>query len=146
MIISIKPEFANKIFSGEKSIELRKSAPNISGGDIVIVYCTLPVKAIIGFCRVEELIRMSPTEMWKTHKSKLGIDKSSYNAYYESHQLAVGIVLTAICRLDEAISLDLIKSIYPHFNPPQTFRYLERRAFFKEYLPACGVKTYNLYD
>ncbi|WP_207514622.1 ASCH domain-containing protein [Longitalea luteola] len=134
LIVSIKPEFAEKIFNGQKSIELRKSAPNVSPGDMMVIYCTDPVKAVVGICQVKEILRMKPSRMWKTHNCLLGIDKKRYEQYFENVDTAIGIVLTSISRLDRTISLSAIKEAFPMFHPPQTFRYFTKSQIFKAYL------------
>lgn len=126
LLISVKPEFAERIFNGTKQIELRKSSPNVSSGDIVIVYSTLPEKAVIGTCVIKEVIKRSPTQLWKMHSDQLGIDKKRYFEYYKDSNIAVGIVLTSIEKFSNKISLDSIKKHFPKFSPPQTFKYLTK--------------------
>ncbi|MCF6402568.1 ASCH domain-containing protein [Chitinophaga filiformis] len=137
MLISIKPEFAEKIFNGEKSIELRKATPSVEPGDMVIVYCTLPVKAVIGYCRVEKILKMAPQQLWLEHQSRLGIDEKRFQEYYRNVNTAVGISLREICRLNDDISLDTIKQRFPRFSPPQTFRYYDNQVF-EQYLDLQG--------
>jgi predicted transcriptional regulator len=134
LLISVKPEFANKIVTGEKTIELRKACPNVTKNDIVIIYSTLPVKAVIGICRVEEVIKLKPSTMWRNHREKLGIERKRYMAYYEETETAIGIVLKSACRLDNKIDLADIKKIFPKFSPPQTFRYYPKADIFRTFL------------
>lgn len=132
LFISIKKEFIEKILNGEKSIELRKARPSILFGDHVILYCTSPIKAIVGVAKVEAVISLPPKEMWKLHANKLGIDKKGFDEYYGNSGRAVGIVLTNAKRLDQKIELTRIKKKHPKFSPPQTFKYftgfIERTA------------------
>jgi len=134
LIVSIKPEFAERIFDGTKSIELRKCSPDVLPGDMIIIYCTNPVKAVLGVCEVERILKLKPSVMWKNYGFSLGIDKKRYTAYFENSQLAVGIVLTKVCKLDKNISLSTIKAVLPFFHPPQTFRYYNKAKLFKSYL------------
>ncbi len=134
LLISVKPEFAEKIFSGDKTIELRKCTPKSLKGDLIIIYSTNPVKAVIGICQVSEIIKLSPKKMWQYHKVSLGIDKKRFDAYYENSETAVGIKLQSICLLSSQISLTKIKSILPDFQPPQTFRYFNKPQLLKSYL------------
>jgi predicted transcriptional regulator len=134
LVVSVKPEFAEKIFTGEKSIELRKSTPNVSPGDIVVVYCTSPVKAVVGICQVKEIIKLKPSAMWRIHNCVLGIDKKRYEEYYNDAAVAVGIVLKSVSKLDQNISLIDIRKMFPLFQPPQTFRYLSKSTLFKTFL------------
>jgi len=134
VVLSIKPEFADKILNGEKSIELRKCAPDASAGDIIVIYSTYPVKAIVGICQVKEILKLKPSLMWQHHSDTLGIDKKRFSDYYQGAEIAIGIVLTSIKRLDHFLPLDLIKKALPYFHPPQTFRYYKKTPLFKAYL------------
>ena len=47
LFIAVKPEYANKLISGKKDIELRKMKPNVQPGDYVIIYASAPVKVLL---------------------------------------------------------------------------------------------------
>lgn len=126
LLISVRPEFAEKIVNGVKTMELRKCSPNIDSGDLVVIYSTLPEKAIVGTCIVKEIIKKSPIQLWRRYSNKMGIDKKRYFEYFRDTNLAVGIVLTSIDKLDKKLPLDSVRKAIPQFSPPQTFRYLDR--------------------
>lgn len=123
LFISIKEEYTNRIFEGTKKIELRKSKPNVAPGDKVIIYCTSPVKAIVGIAQIKDIIVHRPNTMWRLHSKVLGIDKQSYLDYYGNSEKAIGIVLSKPKKLANNIGLSLIKEHVPTFTPPQTFKY-----------------------
>ncbi|AEV31101.1 hypothetical protein Oweho_0078 [Owenweeksia hongkongensis DSM 17368] len=126
IVVSIKPEFANKIFDGSKRIELRKASPTVNPGDLMIVYSTSPVMAIIGVCKIQEVIKSSPKEIWEKHSDVLGIDEVRFNDYYSRSNFAVGIVIENSRRLRSNIPLGKIREQFPKFTPPQTFKYFSR--------------------
>jgi predicted transcriptional regulator len=126
IVVSIKPEFANKIFDGSKRIELRKVSPDARHGDLMIVYSTSPEMAVIGVCKIEKIIKLSPKEIWDQHSEILGIDEGRFNAYYSESSTAVGIVISQARRLKSKIPLKNIKKLFPGFAPPQTFKYFSR--------------------
>ena len=128
IVISIKPEFAQKIFDGSKTIELRKSSPKVNSGDLLIVYSTYPEMAILGVCRIKEVIIYSPEQMWELHSQALGIDQRRFFEYYSGARSAVGIVLENTRRFKVKITLDNLKQQLPNFSPPQTFKYYERKV------------------
>ena len=66
-LLSIKPEFVEKIFSGEKRFEFRKSAfrEDVSR---VVVYATSPVCRIVGEFEVEDILQASPRQLWQKNK------------------------------------------------------------------------------
>lgn len=126
LLISVRPEFAEKILNGTKTIELRKSCPSVDIGDLVVIYSTLPEKAIVGTCVVERIIKKAPHQLWRQYSNKLGIDKKRYFEYFKDTEVAVGIILNSIDKLDQKLSLDSVRRAIPEFSPPQTFRYLDR--------------------
>lgn len=128
LFISIKPEFAKKIFNGSKTIELRKSTPKVNNGDLVIIYSTTPEKAVIGICRIKSIIKTSPKQLWDQYSDKVGIDYNRYKEYYKGSKLAVGLELTSTNKLTNKISLDIIKINFPNFTPPQTYKYFDKKT------------------
>lgn len=134
LFISVKPEFVEKIFNGQKAIELRKSVPGVENGDMVIIYSSSPIMAIIGTATIKEIISTTPTKMWSEHSTKLGIDKKRYLEYYNGKQVAVGIVLKGKEKLENPISLKEFRKKFSRFQPPQTFRYIDQQYFEKNFL------------
>ena len=123
LFISIKPEFANKIISKEKCIELRKLKPHVKSGDYVIIYASSPVKSVIGFGKIKQIIETSPQEMWEKHSTNLGIDKVRFDNYYENKIKAIGIEIETMKSISP-ISLSRLRLIDPNFHPPQVYRYV----------------------
>ena len=133
LFVSIKPEYAKKIINGEKTIELRKSRPSVKAGDYILIYATLPIKALMGFGKITRVIECSPEDMWINYSGALGIDKTSFDLYYANSLRAIGIEISSICKFNINISLSSIRSLYPNFSPPQTFRYLSKYKALKIY-------------
>lgn len=123
LFLSIKPEFANKIMAGQKTIELRKLRPHISIGDYVIIYASTPLRKVIGYARIKSIIKCTPSEMWSKYHNYLGIDEVRFANYYSGHSSAIGIELEKIhqCR---NITLEQLRMIDTNFRPPQGFRYI----------------------
>lgn len=125
LFISIKPEFADKIADGTKTIELRKQIPNINEDSLVVIYSTSPVMSIIATGRIDKIIKSSPGKLWKDYSNEMGIDKKRYLEYFDGKDLAVGIVLKEVKKRDQIISLRALRSKSANFNPPQSFRYFD---------------------
>lgn len=123
LFLSIKKEYVNRIFEGKKQIELRKSRPNVTAGDCIIIYCTSPIKAIVGLATILDIISENPERMWQLYSKRLGISRSDYFRYYNNSSKAIGIILGEVQKLDDHICLSLIKQQIPTFTPPQTYKY-----------------------
>lgn len=137
IVISIKPDYMNKILAGSKKIELRKSSPKVNANDVLVLYSTNPVKAIVGFCKVKYIIKTTPDEMWNLYSRDLGIEQTDFNNYYAESNNAIGIVLEEATRLKKEIPLSIVKRLFPNFSPPQTFKYfsldaVQEKAIFSD--------------
>jgi predicted transcriptional regulator len=141
LLISVKPEFANKILSKKKRIELRKNKPNAHIGDYVLIYSTQPRKSVIGFAKIKNIIDCTPNEMWKNREEYLGIDKQRFFDYYNGQKKAIGIELSDVCNLKVNITLQEIKNSYPKFNPPQTYKYIPYFTALKFYRGQLACTT-----
>jgi predicted transcriptional regulator len=123
LFISVKPEFAKKIIAKEKKIELRKVKPHVEIGDYVIIYASSPLKSVIGFGTVQQIIETSPEQMWKKYSSILGIDKSRFEEYYAGKRRAIGIEFNEIQKITP-IHLEDLRNVTPNFQPPQVYKYV----------------------
>lgn len=123
LFIAVKPEYAKKLISGEKDIELRKMKPNVQPGDYVIIYASAPVKAVWGLGKIKSIIECNPSALWKKYSSRLGIDKQSYCSYYEGYLNAIGIEFDIIKAITP-IKLEELRKVDPNFHPPQIYRYV----------------------
>ena len=123
LFIAVKPKYANKLISGQKDIELRKMKPHVQHGDYVIIYATAPVKAVIGFGKVKNIIVCSPNEMWAKHSIRLGIMQHEFDSYYANHKKAIGIEFEIIKPITP-IGLEELKKVDANFHPPQIYRYV----------------------
>lgn len=64
VLLSIKPEFAFKIFDGTKHFEFRKvifKNPNVN---IVVVYASSPVQQVIGEFEIETILMIFITSVF----------------------------------------------------------------------------------
>lgn len=124
LFLSIKPEFANKIIAKEKTIELRKVRPHVNQGDYVVIYASSPTMSVVGFGQIKQIIEMSPDDMWNTYSSKLGIDRTRFDIYFQDKDKAVGIEFESIKKVQPVITLDKIREVDQAFCPPQSYRYV----------------------
>jgi len=127
LLISVKPEFAEKIISGEKTIELRKSAPKkVSKENYILIYVTSPVKELWGMCKINNIIKDNPISFWEDFGSKTGITEEKYKEYYKTSKNVYGIELKEVRNFSKySIELKHLKKAFPNFMPPQTYTYIK---------------------
>lgn len=119
VILSIKPEYVEKIFSGEKRYEYRKSLfkQNV---DIVYIYASRPVSKIVGEFKIKAIISDNPTKVWKSTKKYAGITKSFFDKYYKGKEIAIAYAISDVKRYLIPVSDG---NLPKNFKAPQSFVY-----------------------
>ena len=124
ILLSIKPKYVQKIFSGEKNIELRRIKPKkINPGSVVIVYATAPLKTIYGAFRIEGIEKLHTYEIknqilnlacvTRKEAQEYFIGKSCGYAFYIGPRLKISNRMKRFLFKDNSIVI-----------PPQSFCYI----------------------
>lgn len=121
VLLSIKPEYAEKILAGEKRFEFRKVVFKNPSVRTVVIYATMPVGKVIGEFDIDEIISASPSEIWDLTVQYSGITKLFFNEYFHGREIAHAIKIKKTKRYDKPIDL---LNILPHGIAPQSFCYL----------------------
>lgn len=119
VILSIKPVFANAIFAGLKKVEFRKSLfkENI---DCVLVYSSSPIKRIIGYFTIKQIVKDSPQRLWEQFGPDGFINKEDFLKYFDQKKTGYSICIDKTTRFSQDINpLD----VFEKFTPPQSFCY-----------------------
>jgi len=120
VLLSIKPEFANKIFDGTKKFEFRKvifKNPNVK---TVIVYASSPIQQVIGEFEIDYIFSHSPSALWKLTEKYSGISKDFFFEYFANRAIAHAIKIKTITKYTKPLC---IKDDF-NVSPPQSFVYL----------------------
>ena len=124
ILMSIKPRYAESIFSGKKNVELRRIRPkNIKSGALVIVYVSSPLKSLYGVFEVADIIVKPINKLWQLVKHDAHLSRLEFERYYHGISKGTAIFIKEFQRFPEPINLYEIKNILLDFNPPQSFRY-----------------------
>ena len=120
ILISINPEYAEKILNGTKKYEYRKikCKKNI---DKIIIYSTFPVMKVVGEAKVEEILEDTPENIWNKTKKYSGVNKDFYKKYFNNKEKAIAYKLKDVKKYDNP--KDLID--YGIKNAPQSFVYIK---------------------
>lgn len=120
IILSIKPEYAERIIAGTKKYEYRKQ-PAKSDIDTILLYCTVPVCKVVASAKVEKRLVGSPTAIWEETKKYSGITRNKYRNYFEGCNTAYAYQLGELSVFAEPKELSEfgIKSV------PQSFVYID---------------------
>lgn len=82
VVLSIKPEFAEKIFDGSKKFEFRRSIFKEKSVKKVIVYASSPVQQVIGEFEIDEIINCEIDTLWDITENYSGITRDYFYQYF----------------------------------------------------------------
>ena len=120
ILLSIKPQFVEKILSGEKCFEFRKYIPNKTVNKILI-YSSYPVCAVVGEAEVLDIISAEPKLLWDMTKKQSGIDSEFFFKYFANKDKACAYKLGKITKYPIAKQL----SDFGVKCAPQSFVYIK---------------------
>jgi predicted transcriptional regulator len=124
LLISVRPEYAIKILSREKTVELRRRFPELEGQDAnALIYSSSPVSAIVGRARILEVTRLSVSQIWADHRDRACISRRAFYDYFAGLRFGFAIFLSDAAWLNRQLSAAHIEKRYG-IVPPQSYRYL----------------------
>lgn len=133
ILVSVEADLAQKIISGEKTVELRKKVPTQKVGRM-FVYAKKPVKKLIGYVEVKRIaaleflpriIKMGPPGDLYIPRSSMSyanmfqyacVSEEQFKNYFQDSKTGYGIFLKNPVAI-APISLP--------FSAPQSFRYVD---------------------
>lgn len=120
VLLSIKPQYANLIVDGIKTIELRRRFPENHSGKCFI-YSSSPTQAIIGECFITRVEKLPLNELWSKHSNDSMIGWDDFKKYFSDVEHGYALVLTKYLRYESPIKL---KEKVSSGRPPQSYCYL----------------------
>lgn len=120
VLLSIKPEYAFKIFEGTKKFEFRKVIFKNQNIKTVVVYASSPVQKVIGEFEIEGIVSLTPELLWAETRKESGISEKFFYKYFENREIAHAIRIKTTKKYNEPLGLK------ENFNvaPPQSYLYL----------------------
>ena len=119
ILLSINPEYADKILAGSKKYEFRKKLANKTV-DKIMIYSTAPIMKVVGEVEVLKTISSSPSALWEFTKKSAGITRDKFRKYFKGCKVAYAYELGKVIQYNPPKELG-------EFNvdvPPQSFIYL----------------------
>lgn len=120
VLMSINPTHAEKILSGTKRYEFRKTRCKRQV-DVIVIYVTAPTRKVLGEVKVMGVIEDIPQSVWDKTKTAAGIDVSFFNRYFEGRETAVAYALGDVTVFSKPKNL----SDYNLKVAPQSYAYVE---------------------
>jgi predicted transcriptional regulator len=121
VLISIKWAYSERIFTGTKRYEFRKTIFRNTKIKTVVMYVTAPVKQVVGEFDIKRIIKDTPVNLWKEAGNYAGIYEEAYLDYFRGYEHGYAIEIEAVRRYEPYLRLCEL-----HCGPPpRNFCYTE---------------------
>jgi len=121
VLLSIKPEFADKIFDGLKKFEFRRVIFKSTSVSRVVVYASSPVQRVVGEFEVGGILSLETSKLWRRTKRHSGIRKAFFDKYFLGREEGFAIKIKHPKRYAAPLRLE---HMCVTARPPQSFMYL----------------------
>ncbi|WP_204106833.1 MULTISPECIES: ASCH domain-containing protein [Spirulina sp. CCY15215] len=131
LLLSIKPEYANQIFGGKKTVELRRIRTRLQQGDLVFVYVSSPQKSLMGWFEVDWIktvynLPKDLNDFWRVVGKYSGLKRPEFDRYYKGASVGIGIFIKNPQVLPKPVKLEELRmGLSESFHPPQNYQYLK---------------------
>lgn len=122
IVLSIYPKNIEKIESGIKKYEFRRSIYKDTSVENAFIYATYPMKKIVGVFKINQIISGTSEEIWEKCGENSGTTKDNLMKYFKDKKEVYALEIVDYKKFDVPIDP---KDYIIDFYPPQFFRYLE---------------------
>lgn len=138
ILMSIKPQFIEKIRRGEKKFEFRRVLPRHQEVDTIIVYASKPVGKVVGEMIIGDFLTYPTDELWEWTKEKSGLTREEFFSYFRGKKNAHAIEIKSYQDYEQPIPLDVL---LPGKVPPQSYCYIIN---FEEWRASYNTRLFLL--
>jgi len=125
VVLSIHPQYSEKILEERKTVELRRRFP-VPGqsGISLYIYSTSPVQAMVGVARIKEVQELPVQQIWTEFKENALIKHKDFRKYFRGLKSGFVLILYDIKPFPQQIPLRRLREEFG-FEPPQSFLYVK---------------------
>lgn len=122
ILMSIKPQYAQKILHGTKLVEIRKRFSDRWVGSRAVLYASSPQKALVGEATVRAVTSGAPKDVWEQFAAQIGCTGQEFEAYVGDASEIAAIELEDVIPYKEPVSLSQVSHLVQEdLRPPQSY-------------------------
>jgi predicted transcriptional regulator len=129
IVMSIKAEYARKILSGKKKVEIRKIFSIKLTGSKICIYASRPKRSLVGEALIKEVVCDKPENIWQSFSDQIGCTNEQFDKYTESKDKVYAIVLQEAAAYRKSVSIREISYLMKEkLRPPQNYYNLQKNV------------------
>ncbi|MFJ6925032.1 ASCH domain-containing protein [Limosilactobacillus mucosae] len=122
ILLSIKPEYVERILNGTKKFEYRKKIFKNKNVNTVVIYATKPIGKVVGEFYIRNIIEDNPQTIWNLTNKYSGISKNSFDEYFHNVQEGFAIEISHFVKYKKELELNEVSKKLK--SAPQSFAYI----------------------
>ena len=96
VLLSIKPRYVEAILKGDKRYEFRKNIFRHKDVEYVYIYATAPVKKLVGFFKIGDIIEDHPVCLWDQLGDVSGLNEREFFSYFADNDRGFAIEIQSV--------------------------------------------------
>ncbi len=125
LFISLKPEYANLVFEGLKTVELRRRIVSQAENACVFVYVSSPTMELRGGFQIGQVWSGPPEEVWRSVHELAAVDRQDFDIYFQGISTAHALEIKNVWEYEVPVGLDALRTLFEDFVAPQSWRYVK---------------------
>ncbi|KEC72896.1 transcriptional regulator [Rhizobium leguminosarum bv. phaseoli CCGM1] len=126
VVLSIRPQYSEKILEGRKTVELRRRFPiSAPGGTIAYIYSTSPVRAMVGVAEIKDVLKLPIEQIWAEFEDTAFIERADFDSYFQGVDFGFALLFEDVKSFARPIPLNELRERFS-FEPPQSYLYASR--------------------
>ncbi len=128
LLMSLRPEFAELILQGRKTVEFRRKFSNKYKDATIVFYITRPVQQFMFTATITQVDHSQKKRLWNMSQQKCGISQEAFYQYFSGIDYGYAIHLSNIKLVPNQLVLEHAKKVCPQLRPPQSFQRMEPKS------------------
>lgn len=111
-LLALRPRFASAILSGVKTVEVRRRAPRLASGALLLLYAGVPIRSVVGTALLTAVDAACAAELWDLYGHATALERDEFDTYLSGSASPACVLLEDVSSI-EPIALP--------FAPPQSW-------------------------
>ncbi|MEF3132210.1 helix-turn-helix domain-containing protein [Rhizobium sp. 268] len=125
VVLSIRPQYSEKILDGRKTVELRRRFPVSAPGTVAYIYSTSPVRAMVGVGEIRDVLKLPIEQIWAEFEDTAFIGRNDFESYFHGLEFGYALLFEDVKPFSRPVPLTELREKFG-FEPPQSFLYASR--------------------
>lgn len=126
VVLSIRPQYSEKILQGRKTVELRRRFPvSAPGGTVAYIYSTSPVRAMVGVAEIKEVLKLPVEQIWTEFEDTAFIARADFDTYFSGVDFGFALMFEDVKSFSRPLPLEELRERFG-FEAPQSYLYASR--------------------